>query len=209
MNTLSTTENKELMAQARRSLEGRWGVAAGATAVFFLIGFGLEFIPYIGTIVNHVIRGALTIGLSTFFLALARGQKAEVSQLFSGFDRFLVGLCAYLLQALFVILWALLLIIPGIIASLSYAMTFFIIAENRDIGPLEAITKSKEMMYGNKWKFFCLGLRFIGWSLLCVVTLGIAALWVFPYMMVAFAKFYDDLKTENMVFYENADATVH
>lgn len=70
-------------------------------------------------------------------------------------------------------------------------MTFFIIAENDSIGPLEAVTKSKEMMDGNKWKLFCLGWRFFGWALLCILTLGIGFLWLMPYMVVSYAKFYD------------------
>ena len=76
---------------------------------------------------------------------------------------------------------------------MSYSMTFFIIAEDDLIGPLEAIKKSKQMMCGYKWKIFCLGLRFIGWALLCILTLGVGFLWFTPYMSVSFAKFYDDL----------------
>ena len=73
-------------------------------------------------------------------------------------------------------------------------MTFFLIAENESIGPLEAIKKSKEMMRGNKWKYFCLWLRFFGWGLLCILTLGIGILWLAPYIIVSLAQFYDDLK---------------
>jgi uncharacterized membrane protein len=92
----------------------------------------------------------------------------------------------------------LLLIVPGIIAALSYSMTYFIIAENDSIGSLEAITKSKEMMRGNKWKLFCLCCRFLGWILLCILTIGIGFLWLYPYMMVSFAKFYDDIKRQEI-----------
>ncbi len=89
----------------------------------------------------------------------------------------------------------LLLIIPGIIATFRYAMAFFIIADDEDCGPLEAITRSKEMMKGNKWKFFCLNWRFFGWSLLAVFfTFGIGFLWIVPYMQTSFAKFYEDVK---------------
>ena len=59
---------------------------------------------------------------------------------------------------------------------------------------LEAISKSKEMMYGNKWKSFCLTFRFLGWILLCILTFGIGVLFVGPYMAVSFVQFYDDLK---------------
>lgn len=173
MNALSKTENKVLMSQAREALRGKWGLGAGAMAVFFVVMVACQLIPVVGGIVAILISGAMSIGLAIFALSLSRRQEAKLSQLFYGFKKFGVGLVAYLLQLVFVLLWMLLLIIPGIIAGLSYAMTYYIIADNDSIGPLEAIKKSKEMMRGNKWKLFCLGLRFFGWGLLCLLTLGL------------------------------------
>ena len=72
--------------------------------------------------------------------------------------------------------------------------TFFILAEDSSIQPMEALRKSKQMMDGYKWKLFCLGLRFIGWFLLAILTLGIGFLWLIPYMYISFAKFYEDIK---------------
>ena len=97
----------------------------------------------------------------------------------------------------------LLLIIPGIIACLRYSQTWYILLEDENIGPLDAIRKSKEMMVDNKWKLFCLYCRFIGWLILCIITLGLATLYVMPYMGVSCAKFYDDLK--NGVSIENLE----
>ncbi|MBV1888515.1 MAG: DUF975 family protein, partial [Urechidicola sp.] len=84
--------------------------------------------------------------------------------------------------------------IPGIIAALSYSMTFFIIADDESIKPMDAIDESKRMMDGHKWKLFEMYIRFFGWSVLCLLTLGIGFLWFIPYMHVSLAKFYDDLK---------------
>ncbi len=207
MSTLSITENKVLMAKARESLKGKWGLAIGTTVVFMLITIGVQFIPVIGFIISMLISGAMSIGLAIFALSLSRKQDAKLSVIFDGFQKFGVGLGAYLLMTLFVILWFVLLIIPGIIAAISYSMTYYIIAENDSIGPLEAITKSKEMMRGNKWKFFCLCFRFLGWALLCIITFGIGYLWLFPYMIVSFAQFYDDLKENNEVTVEPQIAT--
>jgi uncharacterized membrane protein len=162
-----------------------------------LVMIAIQLIPGAGWIISLLISGSMSIGLASFALALSRKQDARLSQIFSGFQKFGVGLGAYLLQLIFVFLWSLLLIIPGIIAALSYSMTYYIIAENDSIGPLEAITESKEMMRGNKWKFFCLGFRFLGWALLCILTLGIGYLWLFPYVIISFAQFYDDLKKNN------------
>jgi uncharacterized membrane protein len=137
----------------------------------------------------------LMVGIAGFSLSLARKQEATVSQLFEGIKKFWTCLGAYLLALIFMLLWMLLLIIPGIMAALSYAMIYFILADNDSIGPLEALAKSKELMLGNRWKLFCLSWRFIGWGLLCLLTLGIGFLWLIPYMYVAFARFYDDIKT--------------
>ena len=194
MSTLSATTNRVLMAQARDSLNGKWGLAIGTYIVFMLIMIPIQFIPFAGFIISILISGAMAIGLAIFALSLSRKQNANLSQIFNGFQKFGVGLGAYILQTIFVMLWMLLLIIPGIIAALSYSMTYYIIAENDSIGPLEAISKSKEMMRGNKWKLFCLGFRFFGWALLCMLTLGIGFLWLAPYMFVSYAQFYDDLK---------------
>ena len=202
MSTLANTENRVLMAQARESLKGKWGLGVGTTVVFMLVMIAVQFIPVAGGIISLLITGPMSIGLAIFALSLSRKQDAKLSQIFSGFRKLGVGLGAYLLQLIFIILWSLLLIIPGIIAAISYSMTYYIIADNDLIGPLESITKSKEMMRGNKWKFFCLGFRFFGWALLCILTLGIGCLWLFPYMIVSLAQFYDDLKESNGITVE-------
>jgi uncharacterized membrane protein len=123
-----------------------------------------------------------------------KGKEVTVGNLFDGFSCFGSSCIASLLVLLFTFLWTLLLIVPGIIAGLSYAMTFFILSENREITGSEAIRRSKKMMAGNKWKLFCLGCRFIGWSLLGIITLGVGFLWIGPYYLTSLAKFYDDLR---------------
>ena len=195
MDCISKTQNKELMAQARESLRGLWGLAIGTRVVYSIIFVAAGYLPFISTIIS----GPMSVGLIIFSLAISRKQNPQLSQIFDGFKKFGVALGAYLLQTIFIFLWSLLLIIPGIIAALSYAMTFYIIAENDSIGPLEAIRKSKEIMQGNKWKLFCLGCRFIGWSLLCMLTIGIGILWLTPYIMISYAKFYDDLVKKETV----------
>jgi len=196
METLSTTENSILMAQARECLRDKWGLVIGTFVVYTVIIIPISLIPIVGWIISILIGGPMSIGIAIFTLSVSRKQDAQLAQIFEGFQKFSVGLAAYLLIAAFVILWMLLLIIPGIIAALSYSMTYFIIADNNSIGALDAITKSKEMMRGNKWKLFCLGFRFFGWGLLCILSVGIGFLWLYPYMMVSFAQFYDDIKRQ-------------
>ena len=84
--------------------------------------------------------------------------------------------------------------VAGIVALLAYSQTYYIMADDIKTGPLAAVRGSKELMRGKKGKLFCLYLRFIGWYLLCILTLGIGFLWLVPYMGTTFARFYDDLQ---------------
>lgn len=185
--------NRLRMVRARDSLRGQWGLAVSGAAIYALVVFA-NVVPILGALVSLLVAGAMSIGLARFSLAIGRKTPTKLSDIFTGFDTFGVGLGAYLLQALFVMLWCLLLIVPGIIAALSYAMTFYIIAEEPALGPLQAIAKGKQLMQGHKWELFCLGLRFVGWSLLCVLSLGVGFLWLLPYMLVTVAHFYDDIR---------------
>jgi uncharacterized membrane protein len=89
------------------------------------------------------------------------------------------------------------LIVPGIIAAFRYSMAFYILKDHPEISPMEAIRRSKEMMVGQKWRYFVLNLSFIGWALLCILTLGIGFLWMHPYISVTNSHFYDELRNRS------------
>ena len=188
------TENTRLMTDARNALEGRWGIAIGTFILYQILMGMVQMVPVIGFLGTLVIGGPMAIGLSIFSLRLAREQEAKVEQIFDGFKKFEKGLAAYLLMVVYVFLWMLLFIIPGIIKAISYSQTFFILADNDDIESSEALKMSEEMMDGYKWKYFFMGLRFLGWGILCIFTLGIGFLWLIPYMQVSYANFYDDVQ---------------
>ncbi|MFO7867867.1 MAG: DUF975 family protein [Bacteroidales bacterium] len=189
-----TTENNVLMTQARGALEGKWGTAVIVTLIYMLCIGAIQAIPGLGQIAALILAGPFALGYMIFALSLARKQEADVSTLFSGFQNFGNAFVLYLLMVIFILLWTLLLIIPGIIAGFSYSMAYFILSENPDMKPMEAIDASKKMMYGYKMKLFFLYLRFIGWILLSILTFGIGLLWVIPYIQVSLARFYDDIK---------------
>jgi uncharacterized membrane protein len=196
---LSTTENRILMTHARAALQGNWGIGAGAAFLTIIINAIAQSIPKVGFIISLIIAGPVSIGLYIFSFSIVRYQKAKIEQVFEGFQSFKNGVIAYLLVLIFTLLWTLLLIIPGIIAAYSYSMTFLILAEDKSIEPMAAISKSKEMMQGYKWKLACLQFRFLGWGLLCLLTIGIGFLWLIPYMTVSFVQFYEDIKTNNLI----------
>lgn len=192
------TENVVLMRMAKESLAGKWGLAIGTFIVLLIVlggisGISTAIFPASG-LISMLIAGPMAIGVAIFSLNLSRNQDARLEQIFMGFKNFANALGAYVLMLIFITLWSLLLIIPGIIAAISYSMTFYIMAEDESINPMDALKKSKEMMYGYKAKYFWLSLRFFLWSLLCILTLGIGFLWLMPWASVTTAKFYDDIK---------------
>ena len=183
--------NSELRALARSQLKGSWLVAVGVILIYFILFGASNILPGIGAL---VITGPLTFGLMSYFLNKVRGEPAEFENLFDGFKVFIKSFLLGLLQFIFITLWTLLFIVPGIIKSFSYSMAYFILKDNPDIGANEAITRSRKMMAGHKGKLFGLCLSFIGWILLCCLTLGIGFLWLYPYMVLSVANFYEDLK---------------
>ena len=134
--------------------------------IFFLIGGGVLVLYFL---VLLVIGGAATLGYARYNLNLVDHQDARVDDLFSQFHRLGQGFCMQFFRGLFIALWTLLFIIPGVIAGFRYAMTPYILLEHPEMTAREAIAASKELMKGNKFRLFCLELSFIGWGLLCSV----------------------------------------
>ena len=174
-------------------------------------------------IVAIVIGGAGKLGYAIFNLKLVDNKEAEFKDLFSQFHRLGDGFCMNFLVGLYTLLWTLLFVIPGIIKTYSYAMTPYILAENPGMTATEAITESRRVMDGNKWRLFCLSFSFIGWALLCAapaligigiltgialrtqniltllwiiplsIPLSAGALFLNPYQEAAWAAFYRDI----------------
>ena len=118
-----------------------------------------------------IVGGAVRLGYARFNLNLADGKDAAFSDLFSQKNRLWDGFCMKFLQGLYIALWSLLLVIPGIVKTYSYAMTPYIMAEHPSLTANEAITESRRIMDGNKWRLFCLDFSFIGWELLAALPM--------------------------------------
>ena len=150
----------------------------------------LATVLVVGSLLALVIGGCIEMGQATFNLHLMLGQRAVFPDLFSQFHRLGAGIAIVILRSVFVWLWSLLFVIPGIIATYRYAMMPFLMAEFPDLGALDAMRESKRLMQGNKWRLFCLEMSFLGWAFLCMFTLGIGMLWLLPYMASARTAFY-------------------
>lgn len=216
--------------RARMDLQGKWTTAVLAGLVAGLLGglvtgsLGMDFeidaehlaslprfvrtyfaiaagIGGILALVQFIIGGAVQLGYCRFLMNMHDGKEANVSDVFSQMDRFGDGFCLALLKGIYTFLWSLLFIIPGIIAAYKYSMASFIMSENPDITPNQAITASKELMDGNKMDLFLLELSFIGWGLLNILTLGIGSLWLNPYMNAAHAAFYRNISRPAIRYY--------
>ena len=141
----------------------------------------------------YILGSVISLGYTRFNLDLIDGKEPVLNVLFSDFYRFGTAFLARFLTNLYILLWSLLLIVPGIMAAYSYALTPYILADNPDMTAGEAIARSKELMAGNRWRLFCLQFSFIGWHILAALTLGIGSLWLTPYINAAMAAFYRDL----------------
>lgn len=190
------TANRDIRSEALSALSGKWGIAIGTFIVYLILTTSLQFIPIIGPVIGLVIGGPFALGLILFCKSIANGQEAKLEQMFDGFKNLGTALATYLLSAVFIFLWSLLLIIPGIIMGLAYSLAMYIISDDSEIGAYEAIALSRKMMDGYKMKLLGMILIFFGLALLCILTLGIGFLWLFPFMQVTMVKFYQDVKAD-------------
>ena len=187
---------KDYRKAAWGKLSNNWTTAVVAYLIYAALTAAVSSTG-VGTIAVLIFDGVLLVGLSSMLLDISRIGQSKIENVFDGFRYGLAtNIVAGLLVNIFTFLWTLLFIIPGIVKSYSYSMTYYILADNPNLAPSEAIDMSKKMMHGNKWRLFCLDFSFIGWYLLCALTLGVLTLWITPYNMMARAQFYESLKGE-------------
>ena len=175
--------------QAWDKLRGNWTTAVVSYLIMGLILGAIAF-SGIGTL---ILTGPFVVGFSIIVLHIVRKEKAEIGDLFKGFNDFGRAFVLWLTNQLLIGLWSLLLVIPGIIKTYSYSMSYYILIDNPELSANEARKKSMQLMKGNKWRLFCLHFSFIGWLLLCMLTFGILIFWIEPYMETATAEFYQSL----------------
>ncbi len=191
----------ELKARAKAQLGGQifanqWMMALAlcliASAVTVLAGI---VVPGLGAL---IITGPLTVSLCGSFVAQTRyAREMRVEDLIVAFKRDFGGcFLLALMQAIFIFLWSLLFIIPGIVKSYSYAMCMYIKADHPDYDWKTCLDASRQLMKGNKWRLFVLDLSFIGWYIVGAIILGVGTLWVTPYHQATKAQFYDALVSQ-------------
>jgi len=163
--------------------------------IALIILSSFAFIPlYIGIVLSSIIVLLIVGSLEFSYIEIAKNIKAKkdvkVEDIFNGFKRFKQSFLVTLISVIFIFLWSLLLIVPGIIKAYAYSMAKFISHDDEKIKTQESIKTSVKIMYGYKWRYFCLQISYIGWFLLSILTLGILGFWVVPKYRQASYEFY-------------------
>ena len=167
---------------------GQFAALAGGIALIAVI---------IALAIQIFVKNPLMVGAQRFFIKNSADSSTRVNVVGSVFKegRFFNLFATMFLKGLFIVLWSLLFIVPGIMKAYSYRLVPFILADNTDISPMDALKLSKEMMEGHRMNAFMLDLSFIGWFILTAFTCGILGLfYVNPYYYATNAELYLAIK---------------
>ncbi len=182
-------------------LKGNWKPVVLFTLVYNIIAGVAQAIgstsDYVSLLVSLLFLMPLGYGFNIAILSFKRtGEAVKIEQLFDGFKDYSRVTLTNILEVIYILLWTILLIIPGIIKAISYSQTDYILKDYPELKYNAAIELSMAMMKGHKFDYFCLILSFIGWILLGILTLGIGLLWVSPYISTTTAHFYEHVKED-------------
>ncbi len=183
---------QELRDRAWNSLSGKyWSLIIMLLVVAMISGAAGSFTMGLLSLLTLPMSYALSVA----FLNVSRTQcNPQLECMFTVYrDNFLKAFLVPLLQGLFVFLWSLLFVIPGVIMAYAYSMAIYVANDNPELSAMDAIRKSRELMDGHKWDLFVLDLSFIGWILLCLLTCGIGFFFLAPYIEMAHVEFYREL----------------
>lgn len=189
-------ERLELKMAAKDQIKGNIGMYFVCMLIVSCISGALGYIPKVGYILSFLFLSPMILAFARINLGMTNGEKVEVKPLLESFNDFGKALLLNILVSVFICLWSILLIVPGIIKALSYSMSFYILAENPDMDAMEALEESKKIMEGHKWEFFVLLLSFILWDILGCITWGLAYIYVAPYKNATIADYYNKIKNE-------------
>lgn len=151
-------------------------------------------------IVIEVVIQIFMVGYLSFIMNVVRRRAAKISNLADGFSVTLKIFALILVQGLFVWLWSLLFLIPGIIAMYRYRQTWYILLDDPDKGIWQCIKESSALMRGHKMELFLLDLSFIGWRILMLLSANVLSIWVLPYIEATYAVYYNRLAHPDGIF---------
>lgn len=156
-------------------------------------------------IMSLILAPALGLGLTKIYLNLSKGKNPSVNHVFSGMSQLWEAFVINIVMCVFIFLWSLLLIIPGIVKAFSYSMSYYILAENPGMSGLESLKQSQKMMKGYKFEYFILHLSFFWWHILGTITMGLGYIYITPYISATCANFYNKIKNEQKLAQPDSD----
>lgn len=144
--------------------------------------------------------GYVTFGYTKMFISVSKNEKPEFEPILTAGikEQPINAPLLSFVSSFFIGLWTLLFIIPGIVKSYSYAMSPYLLVNDKTLGPVDAITKSRTLMNGKKMQLFMLDLGYLGWYILSLFTLGILSIWVSAWHQTARTLFFVDAVQPNI-----------
>jgi len=137
----------------------------------------------------QIMSWVLAAGFTMTCLAVSRRQEAGFGTLLDPFAFLLKVMWLNILIAVFVTLWSILLVIPGIIAAYKYSLAVYILLDDPSKRVIDCIGESKNMTSGYKWELFVLDLSFLGWTILSLVPF--VSIYSLPFMETTKAIYYN------------------
>ena len=141
-----------------------------------------------------LLSAVLMAGHALYHLGIRRGEEMSYSTMFDGFSFVGKVVLVQLIVTAIISLLSLLLVIPGVIAAYRYRFALYNLCENPEIGVMQAINLSARQTHGYKMDLFVLDMSFLGWCVLAVLTLGLANIWVTPYLTQANIGYFQQIK---------------
>ena len=177
------------------STEFQYAVQSGDKAAIAALVGAFVLVAGIGLVIKIFLVNPIKLGGVHFFTENIEAGPMPVGAIKAGFQNYGHNFVVLLLQDVYLTLWFLLLIVPGLIKAYSYRMVPYILAEHPEFSATEVIPRSRAMLHGHKWQAFKLDLSFLGWILLGALTLGLVnVFWTAPYMESAQAALYLKLR---------------
>ena len=146
------------------------------------------------SVVVWLLTNLLAAGWSVYHLGIRQGKKMGYGTLFDGFAFAGKVILVNLVTSIFIALWTMLFVIPGIVAAYRYRFALYNLCEDPEMGVMEAIRMSKQQTKGFKWQLFVLDLSFLGWAILCGLTLGILTIWIEPWIEQSQVGYFQAIK---------------
>lgn len=157
------------------------------------------------SILIALISAVLSAGYLLYHMGVRKGRTMPYATLFDGFTFVGKIIVLEILVFVYTFLWSLLFFFPGIIAAYRYRFALYNLCENPQLSASEALRMSKAQTRGYKWQLFVLDLSFIGWNLLCGLTMGILSIWIMPYIQQTDVGFFEEIKRRTGIGYMPTD----